>query len=185
MIYVLLGEGYEEIEAVAPVDILRRAGLNVQYAGIGGKTITGAHGIKIESDITVDEIDLDAMEMIVVPGGGGVAAVEADESAMRALLYAFSNDIFTGLICAAPTILGKRGLLDGRVATCYPGMENDMGEAIMRPDESAVRDGKLITGRAPAAAVDFGLALVEALTDSSMKKTIMYFMAYNSNERNN
>lgn len=183
MIYVLLGEGFEEIEAVAPIDILRRAQLKVQYAGVGGKVIMGAHGINVVADITVDEIDFSQMEMLVVPGGAGVAAIEASEKAMEALMFALENDIYLGLICAAPTILGKRGLLDGRKATCYPGMEGDMGGAIMQPGATAVKDGKIITGQAPAAAIDFGLALVEAMTDSSMKKTIMYFMAYKFDER--
>ncbi len=179
MIYILLAKGFEEIEAIAPMDILRRAKLQAKYAGVGGLVIEGAHGINIQADMTVDQIDPESVEMVIVPGGlDGVNNIEASSVAMELIESAIKGDKYVACICAAPTILGKRGWLDGVKATCYPGMESDMGGAIMQKDARFVVDGRFITGQAPAAAVDFGLAIVEALTDSSMKKTIMHFMVY-------
>lgn len=179
MVYVILGKGFEEIEAVAPVDIMRRAKIPVQYAGIGGKVVTGAHNINLLADITVEEMDLESMDMIVLPGGGdGVASIEDSAPAMAALEYALKNDKFVAAICAAPTILGKRGLLDGKKATCYPGMENQMGDADLQMDQTAIRDGKIITGRAPAAANDFGLLITQTLRDHAAAKAVMHFMVY-------
>lgn len=179
MIYLFLAKGYEEIEAVAPMDILRRAKMEAQYVGVDSLVVEGAHGINIQADITVDQMDLENMEMVIIPGGlDGVNNVEASPAAMAAIKYAVDNGKYVAAICAAPTILGKRGWLDGVKATCYPGMEGDMGGAVMQKDAKFVVDGKFITGQAPAAAVDFGLAIVETLIDSSMKKTIMHFMVY-------
>lgn len=180
MIAVLLGTGFEEIEAIAPVDILRRSGKEVKYVSVMDHlTVTGAHGINVAADMTLDQVDKADLEMVIIPGGlDGVNNVEANQSALELIKFALDNDRYVAPICAAPTILGKRGWIDGRNATCYPGMEGEMGGAVMHLDQEFVIDGKLITGRAPGAAVEFGLALCEAVTDESMKKTIMYFMVY-------
>ena len=164
MVYVLLGTGFEETEAIAPIDLLRRAGIQVLTVGINGKTIVGGHGIGVVADITVDEMDLTAMDMIVLPGGlGGVASVRACKAAMDALAFAWENDKFVAAICAGPTVLADLGITDSKEATCYPGCEGQMGSATMIPDAACVRDGKLITGTSAGCAVSFGLALVAAL----------------------
>ena len=179
MVYIILGAGFEETEAIAPGDILRRAQIPMQYAGIGGKVVEGAHGIRVEADITVEEMDLSKMDMIVLPGGsGGVASIEADETAMAAVEYALAHDIYVATICAAPTILGKRGYLDGKHAVCYPGMENGMGKAVMHPDREAVVDGKIITGRAPGAAIEFGLMLAGMLPNQFSPDEVANYMVY-------
>ena len=179
MVYIILGKGFEEVEAIAPGDILRRAQIPMQYAGIGGKIVEGAHGIRLEADITVEEMALSEMDMIVLPGGsGGVASIEADPAAMAAVEYALSHDRYVAAICAAPTILGKRGHLDGRHAVCYPGMEDGMGKAIVHPDREAVIDGKLITGRAPGAAIEFGLTLAGMLPGQFSPDEVAKYMVY-------
>ncbi len=173
MVYVLLGSGFEEIEAIAPVDLLRRAGVQVLTVGIGGKVVPGSHGIGIEADITLDQMDLTDMEMIVLPGGlKGVASVRACPQAMEALRFGWENDKFVAAICAGPTVLADLHIPDGRKATCYPGCENGMGQAEMVPDVPCVRDGKLITGTSAGCAVPFGLMLVEALKGAEAAKTI-------------
>ena len=104
MVYVLLGTGFEETEAIAPIDLLRRAGVQVLTVGVNGKTVVGGHGICVEADITLEEMDLTAMDMIVLPGGlGGVASVRASKPAMDALAFAWNNDKFVAAICASPT----------------------------------------------------------------------------------
>jgi 4-methyl-5(b-hydroxyethyl)-thiazole monophosphate biosynthesis len=164
MVYVLLGTGFEETEAIAPIDLLRRAGVEVLTVGIQGKTITGGHGIGVCADITLEEMDLTAMEMIVLPGGlGGVASVKGSELAQNAVRFAYENGKWVAAICAAPTVLAMLGITDGRRATCYPGCEGDMGSALMEESKAFVVDGKLITGTSAGCAVPFGLALVAAL----------------------
>ena len=163
MVYVLLGTGFEEMEAITPVDLMRRAGIGVITVGLNGQTIFGGHNIGIQADITVDEMDLQQMEMIVLPGGlGGVASIKNSPKAMDALRFAYENKKWVAAICAAPTILAQEHITDLIPAVCYPGCEEQMGQANM-VCQAAVRDGKLITGTSAGCAIPFGLALVEAL----------------------
>jgi 4-methyl-5(b-hydroxyethyl)-thiazole monophosphate biosynthesis len=173
MVYMLLGTGFEETEAIAPLDLLRRAGVQVHTVGVNGKTVYGGHGIGVEADITLGEMDLTNMEMIILPGGlGGVASARASREAMDALRFAWENDKYLAAICAGPTVLADLGITDGKNATCYPGCEEGMGSANMIPGASYVRDGKLITGTSAGCAIPFGLALVEALKGEATAKTI-------------
>lgn len=163
MVYVLLGDGFEETEAITPVDLMRRAGIEVLTVGIGGNTVCGGHGIRICADITLEEMDLTDLEMIVLPGGlGGVASIHASERAMDAIRFAWDNGKYVAAICAAPTILGQLGITDGHEVTCYPGCESQLGNADIVALAS-VQDGKLITGTSAGCAVSFGLQLISAL----------------------
>ena len=169
MVYILLGTGFEEEEAIAACDILRRAQIPTQLVGLNGKLVTGGHNIRIEADITIEQIDLTALDMIVLPGGlGGVESIQACEPALDAIRFAAENDRLVAAICAAPTVLAGLGLLEGRRATCYPGMEDQMAGAIMVPGAQAVVDGNFITGQAPAAAIAFGLQLVEQMPEQAV-----------------
>ena len=164
MVYMLLGTGFEEIEAVTPLDLLRRAGVQVCTVGVNGKTVYGSHGIGIEADIELGEMDLTDLEMINLPGGlGGVTSVRASREALDALSFAWENGKYVAAICAGPTVLAELGITDGKQATCYPGCETGMGAAEMIPGAAAVTDGKLITGTSAGCAIPFGLALVTAL----------------------
>ena len=164
MVYMLLGTGFEETEAIAPLDLLRRAGVDVMTVGVTGKTVYGSHNIGIEADITIGEMDLTNLEMIILPGGlGGVASARASKPAMDALKFAWDNGKFVAAICAGPTVLADLGITDGKNATCYPGCESGMGSATMISDAACVRDGKLITGTSAGCAIPFGLALIAAL----------------------
>ena len=163
MVYMLLGTGFEETEAIAPLDLLRRAGVEVFTVGLNGKTIYGSHGIGVEADITIDQIDLTNLDMIILPGGlGGVASIRGCQAAMDAVAFAWENDRYVAAICAGPTVLADLGITEGKKATCYPGCEGQMGSAIM-VNEAAVTDGKLITGTSAGCAIPFGLALIAAL----------------------
>lgn len=163
MVYVLLGNGFEEIEAIAPIDLLRRAGISVLTVGITGKTVYGGHNIGVEADITIDEMDLTDLEMIILPGGlGGVASARASQQALDALRFAWENDKFVAAICAGPTVLADLHITDGKNATCYPGCESGMGNANVTTTPY-VRDGKLITGLSAGQAIPFALELIAAL----------------------
>ena len=172
MVYMLLGTGFEETEAIAPLDLLRRAGVEVQTVGITGKTVCGSHKIEIGADITVEEMNLDSMEMIILPGGlGGVASARASKEALNALRYGWEHDRYVAAICAGPTVLADLGITDGKNATCYPGCESQMGSANTEI-AATVTDGKLITGASAGCAIPFGLALVAALKGEEMADTI-------------
>ena len=164
MVYMLLGTGFEETEAIAPLDLLRRAGVETATVGITGKIVYGSHKIGIEADILMDELDLSKLEMIILPGGlGGVASARASRSTMDALKYAWDNGKYVAAICAGPTVLADLGITDGKKATCYPGCEDGMGSAILQENAAAVQDGRLITGTSAGCAIPFGLKLIEAL----------------------
>ena len=163
MIYMFLGTGFEETEAIAPLDLLRRAGLQIMTVGLNGKVITGGHGIGVEADIEIDQLDLTDLEMVILPGGlGGVASIRGCRKAMEAIRFAYENGKYTAAICAGPTVLADLGITDGKKATCYPGCEGQMGSAIM-VEAAAVTDGKVITGTSAGCAVPFGLELIAAL----------------------
>ena len=164
MVYLLLGTGFEEMEAIAPLDLLRRAGVEVLTVGITGKTVYGSHNIGIEADITIDQMDLTNLEMIILPGGlGGVTSARASKPALDALDFAWKNGKYVAAICAGPTVLADLHITDSKNATCFPGCEGGMGSANMIPNTACVRDGKLITGTSAGCAIPFGLALVEVL----------------------
>ena len=164
MVYVLLGTGFEEIEAITPIDMMRRAGIQVLTVGVNGPVVAGGQGIGVRADITLGEMDLTNMDMIVLPGGlGGVASIRASKEAMEVVRWAYENGKYTAAICAGPTVLSDLGICDGKNATCYPGCEDGMGKAIMAENAAAVIDGKVITGTSAGCAVPFGLALISVL----------------------
>ena len=173
MVYMLLGTGFEETEAIAPLDLLRRAGISVLTVGVNGKTVYGGHNIGIEADITLPEMDLTDLDMIILPGGlGGVASVRASREAMDALAFAWNNGKFVAAICAGPTVLADLGITDGKNTTCYPGCESGMGSANVLADAACVRDGNLITGTSAGCAIPFGLALIAALKGDAAAATV-------------
>ena len=173
MVYVLLGTGFEETEAIAPIDLLRRAGIPTLTVGVDGKTVVGGHNIAVNADITIGEMDLTDLDMIVLPGGlGGVRTVRQSPAALDALRFAWENDKFVAAICAGPTVLADLHITDGKQATCYPGCESGMGDARMVEDVPCIRDGNLITGTSAGCAIPFGLMLVEALKGSEEAQRI-------------
>lgn len=167
MVYVFLADGFEEIEALTPVDILRRAGMSVATVGVTGEWVTGSHGIKVASDISTDEaaslLEKEELEMIVLPGGmPGAENLDASPAVSRFIEAAMEKDAYIAAICAAPMILGKRGLLNGKLATCYPGFEKYLTGAECHGVAVAV-DGNIITSNGMGSALDFALQLVSVL----------------------
>ncbi|MCL2053847.1 MAG: DJ-1/PfpI family protein [Oscillospiraceae bacterium] len=166
MIYIFLADGFEEIEAVTPLDMLKRCDKEVVTVGVGSenKLIRGAHDIYIAADISEKDIVLDgSLEMIILPGGmPGTANLEKSEYVQRAVDYCAENNVFIGAICAAPSILGNKKLLRGKKAVCYKGWEAKLEGADIQ-DTQAVQDGNIITARGAGASMEFGFALIEAL----------------------
>lgn len=174
MIYVFLAEGFEEIEALAPLDLMRRAGLSVTTVGVGGRSITGAHGITVTADIADTDYADDTPEMIVLPGGmPGTLNLAASPVVTDAIHVATATDAPIAAICAAPSILGDMGLLRDKEATCYPGFEDRLAGATLS-ERRVVRDGKIITAAGMGVAVEFGLALVELFCGEQKAKELRH-----------
>ena len=165
MIYMFLANGFEEVEALAPLDLLRRAGCDVTTVGIGGDMILGAHGIAVQADIPDTMFRDSKPEMIILPGGmPGTKHLDASRTVDAALRSAKNAGAYLAAICAAPMVLGKRGYLQGKNAVCFPGFEEYLTGAILQPKGvKVVTDGKIITAVGMGAAVEFGLALVRVL----------------------
>ena len=164
MVYVFLADGFEDVEAIAPIDILRRAGVKVVTVGVTGKQVITSHNIPITADVTVDEIKLgDDLDMIVLPGGmPGTINLENSSEVQAAIDYCYESKKFIAAICAAPTILGHKGLLTGVKATCFPGCESALKGSAYMP-KMVIHDGIFITGKGPGAAFKFGFKLAELL----------------------
>lgn len=179
MVVILLGNGFEPLEAVAPCDLLRRAGIETRLVSIhGSRLVEGGHGIRVEADCTLSELGEGEIELVMLPGGlGGVRALLAEEQALSLVKDVYARGGFVSAICAAPTILAQLGLTDGKKAVCYPGMEAQMGSAEVC-DAGAVRDGRILTGRAAGSAVEFGLLLVEALRGAEAAEAVAREIVY-------
>ena len=174
MIYMFLADGFEEVEALCPLDILRRAGLEVTTVGVGGKDlIVGSHGIAVQADIP-DVMYRDSNpDMIILPGGmPGSTNLDESKTVDAALRVAAKKGAYLCAICAATLVLGKRGYLDGKRAVCYPGFEKYLAGATVPEGESVVRDGNCITAKGMGVAFDFGLELVRALKDDESAEAI-------------
>lgn len=165
MIYMFLANGFEEVEALCPLDLLRRAGCAVTTVGVGGDMILGAHGIAVGADIPDTMFRDSRPEMIILPGGmPGTRHLDESKTVDAALRVAASSDAYLAAICAAPMVLGKRGYLQGKHAVCFPGFEEYLTGAILPQNgERVVTDGKTITAAGMGVALEFGLALVRAL----------------------
>ena len=165
---IFAADGCEETEALATVDILRRGGVDVCIMSISGSNeVAGAHGIRFAADSLWDAAAVAAADLLVVPGGmGGMQRLRADGRVLDALRAAVEGGRRIAAICAGPCVPARAGVLAGRRATCYPGMESELAAAGAIPDDSGapvVADGSAITSKGPGTVFDFGIALVEAL----------------------
>jgi len=179
MVVFLFAEGFEELEAIAPADILNRSGKDVKFVSVTeNKTVKGAHGFSYLCDMTVSELKLEDIEMLVLPGGGkGVENLDSFDGLDGLLEYCMNNGKYVAAICAAPSLLGKRGWLEGKRAVCYPGFEKYLTGAEY-VDSPVVESENIITSKAAGTAVDFGLVLSRILsgaeTSEGVRKAIFY-----------
>lgn len=177
MVYMFLANGFEEIEALCPLDLLRRAGVQIKTVGVGSKIICGAHAISVEADMVDSEFCDEKPDMIILPGGmPGTLNLDACDVVHKAIDNALVNNAYIAAICAAPSILGKRGLLCDKEAICYPGFEDSLKGAIVS-SKRVVRDGKFITAAGMGVALEFGLELVKLLCGADkadgLKKSVL------------
>lgn len=164
MIYIFMADGFEETEAIAPIDMLRRAGADLVTVGIKNDSVKSSHGVLMLCDITEQQVELDdRLEMIILPGGmPGTLNLEANPVVQAAIDYCVKNNVPIGAICAAPSILGKKGLLDGKEAICFPGFEKFLTGANLS-EKRVVTDGIFTTAKGAGVAIDFGLELVRVV----------------------
>lgn len=178
MIYVFLADGFEECEALAPVDILRRADIDVITVGIGGNTVTGSHGISVNCDTINKDLSTDNLQGIILPGGmPGTLNLEKDKTVQNLIDFCVQNNLLICAICAAPSVLGHKNLLKGKKATCFPGFEKDLYGATIC-DVPAVRDGNIITAYGAGAAFDFGFEILSALKTKDFAENLRKQMKY-------
>ncbi len=163
MVYVFLGNGFEEMEALAPIDLLRRADIEVMSVSLyKTKEVIGGHGVPFTADTTIFDLPADLPDMVVLPGGlGGVDEISRSEQALLLIDKMMQENRFVAAICAAPTLLSDRGLLRGKKATCYPAMRDRLGASAVPCPLCA--DGKILTAEAAGTAIDFALLLIKAL----------------------
>lgn len=167
MVVILLGNGFEESEAIVPADLLRRAGVEVVLTALEGMEVISSHGVTVKADATLEALDADRIDLLFLPGGlGGVEAIQSCPAALKLVRAVYDKGKYLTAICAAPTILGAMGLLEGRRAVCYPGMEDGLTGADVQRGHGVVVDGNLVTGEAAGSAFEFGLKLVELLKGS-------------------
>ena len=177
MIYILLADGFEEIEALETLDIMRRADLSVQTVGVNDEVVTGSHNIPVVADIMLDDLVAGAMDMLILPGGPGHKLLDDDDRVHALINYCMKYDKYIAAICAAPSILGKRGITKGKKVTCFPEYEQYMTGADVT-GEKVVCDGKLITARGAGAASDFGFKIVELMRGKKIADDLKSAMQY-------
>ncbi|MCR4590403.1 MAG: DJ-1/PfpI family protein [Lachnospiraceae bacterium] len=177
---VFLADGFEEIEGLTPVDMLRRAGVEVTTVSISGTTdVLGGHDIAVKADKLFEDVNYDEMDMLILPGGGkGTENLESCEKLLNLLKKADSDGKLIAAICAAPRVLGKLGLLKGKRAACFPGNEKFLEGAETAEGEKAVISGRFITARGMGAAVEFGAAVIEALLGREKAEEILKVIQY-------
>ncbi len=172
MVYVLLAEGFEEMEAFAPVDFLRRCGLSVVTVSLSGNSVTGAHGITVSADISMDKADFSQAKMVILPGGmPGTLHLDQYAGMDELLSSVYASGGYLAAICAAPMVLGKRGYLQGKEGVCYPGFEEYLSGATLS-SASVVKDGRIITAKSAGVAWQFGYVLGEILSGKEVCENV-------------
>ena len=179
MVYVFLADGFEELEALAPIDILRRAKVEILTVGVTGKTVTGSHNIPVLCDKTIDEVAPNGeIEAIILPGGmPGTVNLEKNEKVQKFIDFCDENGVLISAICAAPSILGHKGILKNKNATCYLGFEKELTGANVL-SAPVVKDGNIITAFGAGAAFLFGFEILAALKDKNTAENIRKSMRF-------
>lgn len=172
MFYLFLADGFEEIEALAPLDIMLRAKLEVKTVGVTGEFVTSSHGVSVKADIKPEEISLENTDGVILPGGlRGTLNLMKSECVASVTKYCFDNGKLIAAICAAPSVLGNLGILKGKKAICYPGFENRL-EGASLTDAPVVVDGNVITSKGPGCSILFGKAIVEKVLSAEAANKI-------------
>ena len=178
-VYEFLATGFEEVEAMIPLDIMRRAGVDFKTVSVTGSLVVeSAHGVKIEADMLIEDADFGDADLLMLPGGlPGATNLNAHAGVRKALVEHNVRGKMIGAICAAPMVLGGLGMLEGKRATCYPGFEKYL-EGAEYTNELCTVDGNITTGEGPAAALPYAYKLLAALTDAKTADGIADGMMY-------
>jgi 4-methyl-5(b-hydroxyethyl)-thiazole monophosphate biosynthesis len=171
---VFLATGFEEIETVTAVDILRRAGVDVTVAGLTPNVTEGKHGMKVTPDASIDDVHVEDFDAVVVPGGNpGYKNLRKDPRVIDIVKKAFNSNKIVAAICAGPTVLSDAGILEGKACTIYPGMDQELVAGGGKPKHDiVVVDGNIITSRGPATALPFALKLAEKLAGKQAAEAV-------------
>lgn len=178
MVYVFHVDGYEDTEMIAPLDMLSRSGIPMTRVGVTGKTITSKMGFTIEADITPEELDLSDCEMIFLPGGPGTKNYFDKPVIDKAIAYCKEHHCYMAAICAAPSVLAAKGVLDGKKAVCHFSVNEKMGSAQLQEDKLVCVDDNIITGCGAAASIELGLTMVELLRGKETADKVRHGIAY-------
>ncbi|MBQ5777267.1 MAG: DJ-1/PfpI family protein [Oscillospiraceae bacterium] len=179
MVYLLLENGFEMCEALAPVDILRRGGVNVTTVGVSGKVIKSSHGVDVQADTVLGETDFSDIEMLIIPGGQpGVDNLWENEDIKKLVRSVAEREIRISAICAAPMILSRLGLLDGKKCTCYPSCREELPDEGFDEKAGVVRDGGIITGRAAGDAYAFAFEILSVLRGEEIAESVKNAICY-------
>lgn len=179
MVCILLGTGFEEAEALVPADMLRRAKIDVCLAGVDSMEVTGAHNITVKADRSLEDVNVDELELVFLPGGlGGVDTIKNSPEAMNLIRSAHEKGIRLAAICAAPTILHDLGYLDGKQAVCYPSMQDMLSRALPYDGSTVAVDGSIITGQAAGSAFSFAFKLIEVLRGTEKAEKVRQSVYY-------
>ena len=180
MYYMFLADGFEEIEALGTLDLMRRAGIDVKTVTTDGDVVCGTHGIRVFADITEKDFAYDCCDGIILPGGmPGTENLHENETVASAVSYCMDNNKLVACICAAPVILGRRGYLKGINAVCFPGFENELAEAIVKSDSLCEKDGNIITAKGAGCVFEFAYAVISLIKDSTTAKNVIDTVQYN------
>jgi len=177
MIYMLLTDGFEDIEALETLDILRRAGLIAKTVGISAKAVKSSHNVTVMCDLTFEDTDFSDMRMLILPGGPGHTAFSESDKIQKLIKSAYEKGLYIASICASPSVIGKMGLLKGKRFTCFPGFEDLVKGGIYSP-EKVVIDGQFITARGAGAASDFGFEIVTLFKGERISSELKRQMQY-------
>lgn len=179
MVYIFLANGFEEIEGLTVVDLLRRAEIDIRMVSItGSKQIISSHNIKVEADLLFEEINIEGSDMLILPGGMPGTKHLAEHEGLVTALKEYANKGKTiAAICAAPSVLGMNGILEGKRATCYPGYEDKLLGATVSSNKTEV-DGNIITGKGMGASIEFSLCIIEHLKDKETAVNIAKAIQY-------
>lgn len=173
MVYILLAPGFEEMEALVPADLLRRAGIDVALVSLEGEFVPGGHNIVVKADMELSQVQLEDMQMLMLPGGGvGVANLGNDPRVEALVKQAHAQSRQLCAICAAPSLLSKWGVLEGKKAVCYPTWSDRIPGAVYLPGEKLAQEDNIVTGQAAGASFEFGLKLIEVLSGADTAQRV-------------
>ena len=174
MVYVFLAHGFETTEALTTVDILRRGKVDVKTVAVGTEdnVVTSSHNIQVVADINEKELSKENLQGVILPGGmPGTLNLAKSEAVQKYTIYCYENKLIVGAICAAPSILGKLGILQGKNAVCFPGFEDELKGSVISED-FVVTDGLVVTGKGMGATIPFALQLLELFKDSESANNV-------------